>query len=220
MAFSTPSPLMIPISCGRLKAPCRRRPFWMNQATSNEFPPAIVSPPHLATRPLPDYTSLTKLAPPGPPRMAAGPGSPDHHLGRARRALAEGDHAAAAEALAQLVAADPNQPETLKLLDEFVASTLDPTVFVPIDLPEPPFHGLVALHAYCLAGIDRLPEAIDVLTQAVVANPEVAYIEWLIKWLDKPEAEKMLPIGRLAWFVHLIAEQFGALQNPRGGGRG
>ncbi len=145
--------------------------------------------------------------------------SPDDDIAIARKALAEGDVKHALHHLAGALAADPNRPDWLALLDEALSRAEDPLALLPIKTPQPPYFGTVALHAYALAHLGRVGEAVDLILQIIHNYPNILYIEWANSWLRRPEAKGKVNTGRCAWFVSSMVKQFPALRNPHGGGR-
>lgn len=139
-------------------------------------------------------------------------------LDAGRRALDKGDLATALRQVASALSEDPNRADSLALLDEILAATADPLDLLPADeLPTP--SGLAAVHAYILADQGRIPEAVDKLLGVVSDRPDVLFIDWVLGWLQRPEAAGRLDLDRLAEFVGTLLEQFAALTAPHGGGR-
>ena len=145
--------------------------------------------------------------------------SPDDEVAVARRALAERDPKHALHHLAAALAADPNRAEWLTLLDQALDAGKNSLDLTPVRGPEPPYFGTVALHAYTLARLGRVTEAVDLLLQLVHAYPHIPYLDWALKWLDRPEAAGRLPMRRVAWFLSSMVQQYPALRNQRDGGR-
>jgi tetratricopeptide (TPR) repeat protein len=149
------------------------------------------------------------------PRNDPGPAG---HLAAARQALEKQDLDGAARHVASALGDDPNRSEALTLLDEIIAAAPDPLDLVGSDdLPTP--SGLAAVHAYILAHEGRVPEAIDKLLEVILDRPDVLYIDWVLGWLQRPEAAGRLELDKLAGFVGSLLEQYPALTAPRGGGR-
>jgi tetratricopeptide (TPR) repeat protein len=143
---------------------------------------------------------------------------PAGHLAAARQALDNEDLAAAARHVASALGEDPNRSDALSLLDEVIAAAPDPLQLIPDDdLPTP--SGLAAVHAYILAEEGRIPEAADRLLGVIADRPDVLYIDWVLGWLQRPEAAGRLDRDRLAAFVGSLVEQYPALTAPQGGGR-
>src|SRR5262249_45355049 len=76
-----------------------------------------------------------------------------------------------------------------------------------------------ALHAYILAEQGRVPEAVDKLLGVIGERPDVLYIDWVLGWLQRPEAAGRLDLGRLTNFVGSLVEEYPALTAPHSGGR-
>lgn len=143
---------------------------------------------------------------------------PSSHLDTARRALEDEDLPAATRHVASALGEDPNRSDALSLLDDVIAAAEDPLDLIPDDdLPSP--SGLVAVHAYILADQGRLPEAIDKLLGVIADRPDVLYIDWVLGWMQRPEAAGRLDLDRLAAFVGTLIEQFPALTAPHAGAR-
>ncbi|HYT93034.1 MAG TPA: tetratricopeptide repeat protein, partial [Gemmataceae bacterium] len=140
------------------------------------------------------------------------------HLAAARQALEKEDLSAAVRHIASALGEDPNRSEALALLDEIIAAAEDPLDLIPSD-DLPASSGQSAVHAYILADQDRIPEAIDKLLGVIGERPDVLYIDWVLGWLQRPEAANKLDMDKLAAFVGGLLEQFAALTAPRGGGR-
>jgi tetratricopeptide (TPR) repeat protein len=140
------------------------------------------------------------------------------HLAAARRALEQENLSGAARHVAAALGEDPNRSEVLTLLDEILAATDDPMELVPDD-DLPSTSGQVALHAYILAEQGRVPEAVDKLLGVIGERPDVLYIDWVLGWLQRPEAAGRLDLGRLTNFVGSLVEEYPALTAPHSGGR-
>src|SRR5262245_29901748 len=149
------------------------------------------------------------------PRDDSGPAGP---LDAARLALEKGDLPAAARHVASALGEDPNRSDALGLLDEIIAAAADPADLLPDD-DLPTTSGLAAVHAYVLADQGRVPEAIDKLLGVISERPDVLYIDWVLGWLQRPEAAGRLDTDKLAGFVGALLEQYPALTAPHGGGR-
>jgi tetratricopeptide (TPR) repeat protein len=144
--------------------------------------------------------------------------SPDD-VAIARRALAEGDLRHAITHLAAALAVDPLRREWLALLDAALQASDDPLALAPIGGEKPAYFGIVAVHAYALAKLNRAPEAIDVLCQLVLAVPNVPFLEWGLAWVQRPEAAGKLPMGRILWLISTLVQDFPALKQNQDGGR-
>jgi len=140
------------------------------------------------------------------------------YLAAARLALEKNDLAGAARQVALALGEDPNRSEALAVLDEVLAAASDPLQLVSTDeMPTP--SGLGAVHAYILAGQGRIAEAVDRLLEVISARPDVLYIDWVLGWLQRPEAASQIEVDNLTAFVASLVEQFPALTAPHGGGR-
>jgi tetratricopeptide (TPR) repeat protein len=150
-----------------------------------------------------------------PPRETP---DPSGHLDAARRALEDENLHTATRHVASALGEDPNRSDALSLLDEIIAAAEDPLDLVADDdLPSP--SGLVAVHAYILADQGRLPEAIDKLLGVITDRPDVLYIDWVLGWMQRPEAAGRLDLDKLAAFVGCLVEQYPALTAPHAGAR-
>ncbi|MBY0525560.1 MAG: tetratricopeptide repeat protein [Gemmataceae bacterium] len=150
------------------------------------------------------------------PRGAA---TPDDDFNSARRALDRGDLTEAMRRVAGALGEDPNHPEALPLLDEIIAADPDPLQLAPVDSASEPSSSIKAVHAYILSGQGRLGEAVDMLLDVIVSRPDVLYLDWILGWLQRPEAAGKLDMTKMAWFIGSLTEQFAALSAPYGGGR-
>ena len=126
--------------------------------------------------------------------------SPDEDVAIARTALAKGDYVHAAHHLACALGENPNRSDWLGLLDQVIAAEPDAEKLAPIKAA-PPAYCIVAAHAYILARLGRVAEAIDLILQTINVRPDVLYIDWALDWLSRPEAAGTLNMGRLAWFI-------------------
>jgi tetratricopeptide (TPR) repeat protein len=139
-------------------------------------------------------------------------------LAAARAALERKDLRGAVRLLASVLGEDPNRADALSVLDEVIAAAADPLELVPSDdLPLP--SGLQAVRAYILADQGRVPEGVDRLLEVIAARPDVLYIDWLLGWLQRPEAAGRLDVEPLTGLVSSLLEQYPALTAPHGGGR-
>src|SRR5262249_2317574 len=150
-----------------------------------------------------------------PSRDDPGPAS---HLAAARVALDQEDLPRALRHVASALGMDPNLAESLSLLDEILAAAPDPLDLIPDD-ELPTTSSLTAVHAYILADQGRIPEAIDKLLDVIGERPDVLYIDWVLGWLQRPDAAGKLDMDKLAGFVGSLLEQLPALTAPQGGGR-
>jgi tetratricopeptide (TPR) repeat protein len=144
--------------------------------------------------------------------------SPAGPLAAARDALEKGDLTGAARHVASSLGEDPNRADALAVLDDIIAAAEDPLDLVADD-DLPASSGQKAVHAYILADQGRIPEAVDMLLDVVGDRPDVLYIDWVLGWLQRPEAAGRLDVDRLANFLGAVVEQFPALTAPRAGGR-
>jgi tetratricopeptide (TPR) repeat protein len=145
--------------------------------------------------------------------------TPEEEIAIARRALAEGDPKHAMHHLAGALAADPLRPEWLALLDEVIQAGDNDPELAPLTGDRPPFYGTVALHAYILTKRGDLGPGVNLLMQVIQAFPQVPYIDWLVAWLDRPEAAGRLPMGQVAWFLSQMVQQYPGLRDQREGAR-
>jgi tetratricopeptide (TPR) repeat protein len=144
--------------------------------------------------------------------------SPTGHLAAARTALENEDLAGAVRHVASALSEDPNRSEALTLLDEVLAASDDSLQLLPDD-DLPASSGMKAVHAYILADQGRLPEAVEMLLGVITDRPDVLYIDWVLGWLQRPEAAGRLDMDKLVGFVGALVEQFPALTAPHSGAR-
>lgn len=144
--------------------------------------------------------------------------SPEEDVAIARTALAKGDYVHAAHHLACALGEDPNRSDWLGLFDQVIAAEPDAEKLAPIK-SSPPAYCTVAAHAYILARLGRVAEAIDLILQTIHVRPDVLYIEWALSWLARPEVAGQLNMTRIAWFISALVQRFPALNAPHGGGK-
>jgi tetratricopeptide (TPR) repeat protein len=143
---------------------------------------------------------------------------PAGDLAAARNALENDDLPGAVRHVASALGEDPNRSDALGLLDEVLAAASDPLGLIPDD-DLPTTSGLAAVHAYILADQGRLPEAVDRLLGVIGDRPDVLYIDWLLGWLQRPEAAGRIDVDKLAAFLGSLLEQLSALTAPHSGAR-
>ena len=139
-------------------------------------------------------------------------------LAAARKALEKDDLVGATRHVASALGEDPNCAEALSLLCEIIAAAPDPLSLIPGDDLEGS-SSLGAVHGYILAEEERIPEAIHQLLDVIASCPDVLYIDWVLGWLQRPEAADRLDMEKLTAFIGSLIEQFPALSAPHGGGR-
>lgn len=142
--------------------------------------------------------------------------TPEDDITQAREALAEGDLQQAAHHVAAALGVDPNRREWLQLLDQVIETAVVPLELFPID--ETPVYCTVAAHAYVLARQGSYREAIDLLLQTIHVRPDVAYVNWAIRWLQQAPAGSV-DMERLGWFVSSLAQNVPALMSRDEGGK-
>ena len=136
--------------------------------------------------------------------------SPQDDIAIARRAFRDGDYKHAVHHLAGALASDPNCKEGLELLDEVLEAGEDSLDLAPIDGPNPPYYGTVAVHARILARRGDVSQAIDLLVQVIHSYPQIPYIDWLLHWLDGMAAAAPLPMNRISRFLGSMIQQLPA----------
>jgi tetratricopeptide (TPR) repeat protein len=139
-------------------------------------------------------------------------------LDTARQALERGDLLGATRHVASVLGEDPNRSDALGVLDEIIATADDPSDLLPSD-DLPVTSSLQAVAAYILASQGEVAEAIDKLLGVINERPDVLYIDWLLGWLNRPEAAGRLDMEKLSGFVGGLIEQLPALTSAHGGGR-
>lgn len=135
---------------------------------------------------------------------AAAP-APEQEIALARQALEENDLPRAADHAGAALAADPLRDEWLDLLDRVLAAAPDPLALAPLDRDAP--FSRAAVHARARARLGRLSEAIDLLLQVVLARPDLAYLEWAVEWLRRPEALGAVDLLRPRLFLKGLVDQ-------------
>jgi tetratricopeptide (TPR) repeat protein len=145
--------------------------------------------------------------------------TPEQEIAIARMAFANGDLQHAMHHLAGALAADPLREDWLELLDEVLDAGNLSTDLAPIDGDHPPYFGTVSVHAYLLARQGRIADAVDLLLQIVLAYPFIPYLEWALRWLDRPEAAGALRMERIIYSITMLWQQFPALKGQTDGGR-
>gem|GEM_PF-1353476 len=142
----------------------------------------------------------------------------DNSLAAARKALEKDDLAGAVRHVATALGEDPNSAEALSVLGEIITAAPDPLSIIPADDLEGS-SSLGAVHGYILAEEGRIPEAIHQLLDVIGSRPDVLYIDWVLGWLQRPEAANRLDMEKLTAFIGSLIEQYPALTAPHGGGR-
>jgi tetratricopeptide (TPR) repeat protein len=140
------------------------------------------------------------------------------HLAAARHALENDDLPGAVRHVASVLGEDPNRSDAVALLEEVLAAAADPLGLVPDD-ELPTASGMAAVYAYILADQGRLPDAVDKLLGVIGDRPDVLYIDWLLGWLQRPEAAGRIEVDKLANFLGSLVEQLPALTAPHSGAR-
>jgi len=130
--------------------------------------------------------------------------SPDQEMALARQALEHNDLPGAADHAGNALAADPMRPDGTDLLDRVIAAAADPLALAPLDGAS---LSRAAVRAYVLAHLGRFSEAIDLLLQLVQARPDLAYLEWAVEWLRRPEAVGMIDLARPRLFLKTLVDQ-------------
>ena len=139
-------------------------------------------------------------------------------LQAARQALENRELEAATRQVAAALGEDPNHIDALSLLDEIITTAPDPLTLIPDD-DMPLTSTLAAVRCYLLAAEGDVAEAIHKLLEVVTERPDVLYIDWVLGWLQHPEATGKLDIEKVTEFVGSMLEQYAALTAPHGGGR-
>ena len=102
----------------------------------------------------------------------------------------------------------PNDEGALGLLNQMIGSVRNPADLLAGLQPETRADAQVL--AYILARCARYDEAVDILLQVVMSEPRTGILQWLIDWLDEPEAAGKIPIVPFDDFFRWIA---GSAQN-------
>ncbi|MEZ4239597.1 MAG: tetratricopeptide repeat protein [Myxococcota bacterium] len=112
------------------------------------------------------------------------PLTPEMDATVARVAMREGDLRHAAHHVAGAVAADPERPDLLALLDELVAAAGGAEAALALFPLQDTWYGAAAVHARLLAGAEP-GKALDLLCQTAVVRPDVPFLRWALPWADK-----------------------------------
>jgi tetratricopeptide (TPR) repeat protein len=117
------------------------------------------------------------------------PRTPTDEAVLAQALLAKGELVHGAFHLAGALVEEPLHPDCLELLDRYIASAPDPLELAPLkEGPEGNWLGIAALRALILGRIGRVPEAVALLVQVVMARPDKPYLDWAIDWLEQEPA--------------------------------
>ncbi|MCI0739407.1 MAG: hypothetical protein L0Y72_10215 [Gemmataceae bacterium] len=104
--------------------------------------------------------------------------------------LAKGDLVHGAFHLAGAIVEEPLNEDWLKLVDRYIAAAPEPLELAPLkEGPEGNWLGIAALRALILGKTNRIPEAVALVLQAVMARPDKPYLDWAISWLEQEPAE-------------------------------
>lgn len=117
----------------------------------------------------------------------------------ARAAYADGDLAGAALHLGHALAADPERPEWLDLLDRVIDASPDPLAITPFT--DEGCYIAAVLRAYALERVGRLEEALEFLLGAAEARPDVPFIVWAPRWLARTGAAPSLDLEAVSTFL-------------------
>src|SRR5205814_872614 len=90
----------------------------------------------------------------------------------------------------------------------------DPLALAPLE--ENNYFATVAVCAYLLERLNRLPEALDLLFQVVFSKPDTPYLDWAVAWLEKPEAARPEAVPPLRQFLAQVAERLPELAGTEG----
>jgi tetratricopeptide (TPR) repeat protein len=114
------------------------------------------------------------------------PRTPAEEASLAQTLLVTQDLVHGAFHLAGALAEDPLNEDWLELVDRYIGAAPEPLLLAPLNEgPEGNWLGIVALRALILGRIDRVPEAVALLLQVVMARPDKPYLDWAISWLER-----------------------------------
>jgi tetratricopeptide (TPR) repeat protein len=138
------------------------------------------------------------------------PKTPVDEAALAQTLLAKGDLVHGAFHLAGALAEDPLNSNWLELLDRYTAAAPDPLELAPLkEGPEGNWVGIGALRALILGKIGRVPEAVAVLLQVIMARPDKPYLDWAIAWLEKePAAGPRIDRSALLSFFGFVLQPY------------
>jgi tetratricopeptide (TPR) repeat protein len=110
--------------------------------------------------------------------------TPDEDVALAERALAHGDLGHAVLHAAGSLSADPTHPERLALLDAILRKADDPLALT--ELGDETSFVEASARAYALALLGHWVEALALVSQVVHARPDVPYLAWSVRWMQRP----------------------------------
>lgn len=110
----------------------------------------------------------------------------------ARQALARSDLAQALFHASSALATDPTNGEWRALLDQVLAKTPDPMVFVRPDEAKADFV-TAATRGYVHAHQKRFAEAIATVCEVAAVRPDCAYLTWAREWAQQPGVVQSIP---------------------------
>jgi len=102
---------------------------------------------------------------------------------QASEAFQRGDLVSATRFASDLLMLYPNERAYLDVFDEVVLSVPDPLSLLPVE-PSELHVATAAGRARVLMMQRRLPEALELLSEAVRAAPELPYLHWAARWLQ------------------------------------
>ncbi len=137
------------------------------------------------------------------------PKTPTDEAALAQRLLTKDDLVHGAYHLAAAVVEEPLQEKWLALLDEYIASAPEPLELAPLkEGPDGNWLGIAVLRAQILGKLGRIREAIALVLQAVMARPDMPYLEWAIGWLEKePNAAAVIDRKTLLSFFGFVLQR-------------
>jgi serine/threonine-protein kinase len=139
-------------------------------------------------------------------------------LESARQAHEQGNLRDAVREVAAALAEDPNHADAIAMLDEILHAADEPLELIPDDdFPLP--SSLEAVRSWILADQGEVAVAIHKLLDVISERPDVLYIDWVLGWLQSPEAASGLEIENIIKFIGSLHDQYAALAAPQGGGK-
>src|SRR5262245_45759908 len=146
------------------------------------------------------------------------PRTPAEEAYLAQTLLAKSDLVHGAFHLAGAIVEEPLNEDWLNLLDRYIAATPEPLQLAPLkEGPEGNWLGIAALRALILGKTKRIPEAVALVLQAVMARPDKPYLDWAIGWLDHEPAEgpKIDRKALLSFFGYVLQRYPGTVITAR-----
>ena len=111
---------------------------------------------------------------------------------KARQAFSRGELLVATLFASDLMMLFPNERRYLDLFDEIVLSTQDSLSLLPVATGA--IHvATAAARSRVLMMRDQLPQALELMSAVLHVAPDLAYLDWVRRWLEVPQAVPSLP---------------------------